>query len=120
MITPTRSTASRLGWGILLVLTGLLGLNGVVLYLFIVDTHVERTIGVILTAFGVMALTVALEGFRHGTRWAWQTTWLVPLSLAAIGLHSLRGDRADVSAFYLGLAAVALAGQLLARERKTP
>lgn len=119
MSTAKRSRASRLGWGILLVLTGILGLNGVGLYLF-VDTHVERTIGVLLMAFGALALTVALDGFRHGTRWAWQTTWLVPISLAAIGLHSLRGDRADVPAFYLGLTAVALAGQLLARERHTP
>lgn len=118
MSTAARSTASRLGWGILLALTGLLGLNGVALYLF-VDTHVERTIGVLLTAFGALALMVALDGFRHATRRAWQTMWLVPVSLAAIGLHSLRGDRADVPAFYLGLAAVALVGQLLARQRST-
>ncbi len=110
------SATSRLGWWVLLVLSGLLAINGVGLYL-VVDTHVERTIGVLLTAFAALALAVALEGLRHGTRWAWQTSWLLPVSLAAIGLHSLRGDRADIPTWYLGLAAVALVGQLLANDR---
>ena len=113
------SATSRFGWRILLALSGLLVINGAGLYLA-VDTHVERTIGVLLTAFAALALMVAREGLRHGTRWAWQTSWLLPVSLAAIALHSLRGDRADIPAWYLGLAALALVGQLLAHDRSAP
>jgi hypothetical protein len=110
------TTAARWGWGILVGLSILLALNGVVLYLFVVDTEVERTVGVLLAAFGALALMVTIEGWRHGTPWAWRTSWVVVLSLAAIGAHTLRGDRIDLPAFYLGLAAIALVGQLLARR----
>jgi hypothetical protein len=104
------------GWRILLIVSGFLALNGVGLYLFIVDTQIERTIGVLLAAFGVLALVVAWEGARHGTRWAWNATWVVVGTLAAVGVHMLRGDRADLVATYLLLAAIALVGQLLARR----
>jgi hypothetical protein len=110
------SAAARWGWWILVVVAGLLVVNGVGLYLVIVDTHTERTIGVLLSAFGALALVVAVEGLRHGTRWAWQAGWVVVGSLAALGLHSLRGDRLDVPMTYLLLAAVALVGQVLARK----
>lgn len=116
MQTPM-TTPSRTGWGILLTLSVLLWLNGLALYLFILDTQVERTVGVLLAAFAAVSVMVALEGFRHGTRWAWSTTWVLVASLAAIGLHTLRGDRTDPPAFYLLLAGIALVGQLLARDR---
>jgi hypothetical protein len=111
------TTTSRWGWGILVTLSALLGLNGLALYLFIVDTQAERTIGVLLTAFAALAFMVALEGFRHGTRWAWNASWVVVVTLAAVGVHSMRGDRVDLPVFYLLLAGVALAGQLLAWDR---
>lgn len=116
MQTPMSKT-SRIGWGILVLLAALIGLNGIALYLFIVDTQVERTIGVLLTGFAALAFIVALEGFRHGTLWAWNATWVVVASCAAIGVHALRSDRIDLSVFYLLLAGAALVGLLLARNR---
>jgi hypothetical protein len=107
------------GWRILVGLSGLLLLNGVALYLF-VDTQTERTIGVLLAAFAAMGLMVTLEGLRHGTRWAWTTTWVMVGSLTAVGLHMLRGDRIDLVLFYIFLAGVALVGQLLAGRSLRP
>jgi hypothetical protein len=104
------------GWRILVLVAGLLLLNGVSLYLFIVDTHVERTIGVLLASFAALALVVALEGLRNGTRWAWNASWVVVISLFAVGAHTLRGDRLDVPATYLFLGVIALVGVLLARR----
>jgi hypothetical protein len=111
------TAAERWGWGILAGVCGLLILNGVALYLFIVETHIEQTIGVLLAALGAVGLMAALEGYRRGTSWAWRTTWVLILSLLAVGLHTLRGDRLDVPATYFGLAAIALLGQLLAARR---
>lgn len=78
-------SAAKWGWRILVGVSGLLLLNGVALYLFIVDTQTERTIGVLLAAFAALALMVSLEGLRHGTRWAWNTGWVVVASLALAG-----------------------------------
>lgn len=111
---------ARWGWRILVTLSGLLLLNGIALYLFIVDTQVERTIGVLLAAFAVLSLAVTLEGLRHGTWWAWNATWVVVISLVAVAAHTFTGDRLDVPLSYLLYAAVALGGQLLAREGLRP
>lgn len=108
------TAAAKWGWRILVGVSGLLVLNGVALYLFIVDTQTERTLGLLLAAFGAMGLMATLEGLRHGTRWAWTTTWVMVASLGAVGAHMLRGDRADLVLTYLFLAAVAVVGQLLA------
>jgi hypothetical protein len=113
---PRMTTAARWGWGILVAVCGLLMVNGVALYLFIVDTQIEQTIGVLLTAFGALGLMAAIEGYRHGTRWAGSTTWVLVVSLVAIGAHTLRADRLDVPATYFVLAALALVGQVLARR----
>jgi hypothetical protein len=104
------------GWNVLLVIASLLVLNGIGLYAFIVETQVEGTIGVLLAGFGALSLAVSLEG-RRGARWAWGASWVIVGSLAAIGLHMLRGDRLDLQLTYLGLAGIALLGQLLARPR---
>lgn len=110
------TSTAKWGWRILVSLSVLLFLNGVLLYVF-EDTQVEQTLGLLLSAFGALAFLVALEGLRHGTRWAWTATWVVVATLAAVALHTLRGDRIDLPVFYLVLTAVALAGQLLARQR---
>jgi hypothetical protein len=114
------SAAARWGWRVHLIVSGLLILNGVGLYLFIVDTHVEQTIGVLLAAFGGLWLMVALEGSRRASRWAWNATWVVVGALIAVGAHTLRGDRIDVPVTYLALAVVALVGQLLVRREVEP
>lgn len=111
----SRPRAATWGWGILLALTAMLALNGVALYFFIAETGVVQTAAVLEIGLGLLALAVTWEGFRRGTRWAWNATWILVAMLAALGLHLLLGGgEAEVSAWYLALAAIALVGQLLA------
>jgi len=112
----THSAAERWGWGILTGLSGLLIANGILLYLVIVQTPQEQTLAILLTGFGALALVVAVEGFRHGSAWAWNGTWVMVALLATIALHFFRvGAQPEVAIFYLVLTSIALAGQLLAR-----
>jgi hypothetical protein len=114
------TAAGRWGWRILVGVAGLLALNGVALYAFIVDTHQEQTIGLLVAGHGILALLVAVAGLRGADRWAWNASWALVATLGAIGLHMLRGDRADLVLTYGFLAAVALTGQLLARRDAHP
>jgi hypothetical protein len=66
-----RNRLIRLGWGILLALSIVLTINGFHLYFFIVETPSEQTTAILLTGFGALAVVVAREGFKHGSRWAW-------------------------------------------------
>ncbi len=110
-----RTRAARWGWGILLTVSGLLTLNGVLLYLVIDESPQVQTTSILVGGFGLLALIVALEGFRQAPRWAWNGMWVVVATLALVGLHILSvGDRIDVGVWYLALGAIALAGQLLA------
>jgi hypothetical protein len=90
---------------------GLLILNGVALYLFIVDTHIEQTIGVLLAALGAVGLMAALEGYRRG-----HVVGLAhdmgpdPVRSSLWACTRCARDRLDVPATYFGLAAIALAG----------
>jgi hypothetical protein len=36
-------------------------------------------VGLFLAAFGILAMTVAVTGYRRGHAWAWYVMWLVPL-----------------------------------------
>lgn len=60
-------------------------------------------------------LGVAREGFRHGSRWTWNLTWLLVAALVAIGGNALTGGETTFGIGVLGGAAIALVGQLLAR-----
>lgn len=143
----SQTRTQRWGWGILIALSALLALNGVGLYfmsaspaIFKQDTGVPmaevrqayptvadqvvregQNISLLLAGFGVMALVVALEGFRHASRWAWNATWVLVAWLVVGGLQALViGGRLDIGGFYLAFAGVALVGQLLARQGRTP
>lgn len=111
---------SKSGWGILLTINALLVLNGALLYVVVVTTPQEQTLSILLTGFGALAVMVAVEGFRHGSRWAWHANWVVVAVLAVVGLHMLRVERVDVGTWYLALTAVALMGQFLARRGLAP
>jgi hypothetical protein len=121
--TATRSRTARWGWGILLTLSGLLVLNGLLLYAIVATGPQEQTISIMQMGFGALAVMVAWEGFRGRSAWAWNATWVMVALLAALALHIRRiGDRPDVGLWYVFLTAIALAGQLLAwpRGRKSP
>jgi hypothetical protein len=109
------TTRARWGWRILVTVGALLMMNGLGLYAFIVDTHVEQTIGVLLAAFGALAAASALDGLRHDGAHARHTGWVVVIALVAIAAHTLQGDRMDVPLTYLALGGIALLGQLLTR-----
>jgi hypothetical protein len=113
--TPTGTP--RWGWWIHVAVASLLVLNGAGLYLLIVETQTERTIGLLLTSVGVLALLTAVDGLRSGAPLPRRVGWTVTAILAAIGLHSLGSERLDLVGFYLGLAAVAAVGAVLTRPR---
>jgi len=135
--------AAKWGWGILIAVSAVLVLNGAVFYfmsasptIFQQDTGVPmaevreayptvvdqvvregQSVSILSAAFGVLTLTVALEGFRHGSRWAWNATWVLVAWFAVGAFQSLVvNGRLDIGGFYLVFAAVALVGQLLARR----
>jgi hypothetical protein len=115
-VSSRHQGAARWGWGILVGLCGLLIVNGLLLYLVVVDTAPEQTLSILLSGFGALGLVVAVEGFRRQTRWAWHGTWVVVGVLVVVAVHMLVVGRVDVSGFYFALGAVGLGGQLLARS----
>ena len=142
-----RTRTQKWGWGILIALSALLALSGVVLYFMSAsptiseqDTGVPmaevrqayptvadqvvregQSISILSAAFGVLTLTVALEGFRHGSRWAWNATWVLVAVLVALSVQVLVvSGRLGIGGWSLSLAAVALLGQLLARRWLAP
>lgn len=140
----TASTkAGRWGWWIWIVVSALLALNGVGLYFFSdnptvfeQDTGVSyaevhaaypsvaeqivregQTISILLTVVGLMAGTASLAGLRRRARWAWWVTGIVLAMLAYFVVRfTVFQGRADIGGYYLGIAVVALAGQLLSRR----
>ncbi len=143
--TNTRpSKGARWGWGLLLVLSLLLVLNGIALYFisaspstFEQDTGVAyeevrdafptvaeqviqegRTLSVLLAVIGLMAAVASWAGFRSGSRWAWAITGILLAMLVFFVLRFMVfGGRADIGGFYLVLALIALVGQVLSGRR---
>ncbi len=137
-----QSRTSKWGWGILIALSALLALNGVIWFFmggslstFEQDTGIPlsefrqayptvadgiarqaRQVAIWYGAFGLLALGVAREGFRHSSRWAWNATWVLVGAPAAAGVNVLAGGELGLGLGMLGVAAVALVGQLLARR----
>jgi lysylphosphatidylglycerol synthetase-like protein (DUF2156 family) len=139
------SRTSKWGWGILVVLAILLVLNGVALYFisawpstFEQDTGVSmsevrqtfptvvdqvvrggQTTSILLAGFGLLALVVAVEGFRHASRWAWNAMWILVAMMAVVGVRATVMGQV-FGLYYLVIGAVALVGQLLARRGWRP
>jgi len=138
-----RTRTAKWGWGILLFVSALLILAGIGWYLslpemaleniaerttlepegfmvggaFDIITLIARGYGAGYAALGLMALLVALEGYRNGTRWAWMVMWVLVLAYASIaGIFLLAGETYVLSLGVLGIAVIALFGLLLARK----
>lgn len=110
---------AKWGWGVLLAIGAVLALNGAGLYFFIAESQIVQTAAILTTGTGLLALGLAWEGFRHGSRWAWRVLWALVLTLAALGVHILVGGEQVVGIWYLALAGAALVGQLLAGKLQT-
>lgn len=113
----TRVAQARWGWRIVLSVAALLTVNGIALYAFVMDTHQERTIAILVAGLGLQALVVAVAGLRSSAPWAWNATWALFAVLVAIGIHVLAGGGEDpaISVWYFLLGALVLAGQLMNR-----
>ena len=140
----SKSRAAKWGWGMLIGVSALLILAGQFWYrslpqmllenvaeygnlepgvlmqgepsAFDVIALIARGYGAGYAALGLMALLVAIEGYRNGTSWAWTAMWVLVLALMAIaGIFILPGDYAPGLGTF-ALAVVALVGMLLARR----
>jgi hypothetical protein len=82
---------------------------------FDVITLVARGYATGYAVLGLLALLVAWEGYRKGTRWAWTASWVLVLAFAALAIDFvLAGGLSGGSVGYLIVAAMAVIGQLLA------
>lgn len=113
--TETSSRAvAKCGWAILIAVGAALTVNGVGQYVLMATSPGGRATGILLTGVGLAALMASLDGWRNGSRLAWNISWIVVAVLAALGVHVLLGGMRDFSGWHLAIAAAALAGQLLA------
>lgn len=84
---------------------------------FDVIAVIARGYGAGYTALGLMALLVAVEGLRNGTRWAWRVMWVLAAAFAALaGIFLLAGESYALSFGVLSFAVITLVGLLLARK----
>lgn len=138
-----QSKSARWGWGLQLVISALLVLNGLS-WFFIgpnssssyqaqelgitaAEYHqnfpnaasgVERNarqVAIWFVAYGLMALLVFLQGYRYGLRWAWTAGWIQVAVLVAVGVLYLAG----IGIILLPLAVIGLVGQILIRTGRT-
>jgi len=141
----SQSRTAKWGWGILLGMSSLFILAGVSWLLglpqmaldniaeyanldpavlmqgepsaFDVIAVIARGYGAGYTALGLLALLVAQEGYRNGTRWAWRSTWVLAAAFAALaGIFLLAGETYVLSLGILSFAVITLVGLLLARK----
>lgn len=138
---PSQSRTAKWGWGILLGMSALLTYAGLSWYFglpqmaleniaeyaslepgvfmqgkpsaFDIITLIARGYGAGYAALGLFALIIALEGYRHGTRWAWMAMWVLVAAYAALAF-TMSAEPFGLVIFFF--AAVALVGQLLARR----
>jgi hypothetical protein len=140
-----RSKTAKWGWGILFIMSALLILAGIGWYFglpemaleniaertslepdgfmvgkpsaFDIITLIARGYGAGYAVLGLMALLVALEGYRNGTRWAWMAMWVLVLAYATIaGIFLLAGETYALSLGVLAFVLVTVVGLPLARK----
>src|SRR5258706_6599966 len=95
----------KAGWIILLVVAALFTLQ----HLSLIFILKEPTLFAGFAAFNLYAFLVIYIPFRRGEKWAWYTTWLLPIGLAVPAVIS--GN--NISIFYYAAAAVCVLGLLL-------
>lgn len=95
----------KMGWMLLLVSAALMTLNHLGLIFFLHNPTLFEG----FAAFNLYALLVIYIPFRRGEKWAWYTTWILPIGLA---VPAFNGD-SSIAIFYFAVAAVCVLGLLL-------
>jgi hypothetical protein len=105
----TRSTGYKVGWWILVVISGLSILNHLSGPLFgFAEGTAEVFVFFTLAALNIYALVVLLTGYRRGERWAWWVTWAMVIIYGLTILYA-----PDIGRYYLGAAVLMALAQLL-------
>ena len=137
------SGRAKWGWGILIGMSALLTLAGIgwvislpematenIAEYAMIDTSVlrqsvafdiismiARGYGAAYTAIGLMGLLVAREGYRRGTRWAWNVMWVPAASFAALAATFMQaGESPGLSLGIFSFALITVFGLLIARQ----
>lgn len=100
----TRNFRFKSGWIILLVSAALMTL-GHLSMIFVLD---EPNLFTGFAAFTLYSFIVILIPFRRGEKWAWLTTWILP-----VGLAIPAATDPNIAIYYFGIAAVCVLGLLL-------
>ena len=95
----------KTGWIIALVSAALMTLNHLSLIFFLDDPILFEG----FAAFNLYAFLVIYIPFRRGEKWAWYTTWILPIGLAVPGASV----DSNIAIFYYAVAAVCVLGLLL-------
>lgn len=140
------SRTARTGWGLLIAVSLLLLLHGAIWVIEGPGTALEniaertdlaisgfeigspsasdvialtaRNFAIVEAALGLMALIVAVTGFRTASALAWTATAVLVVGLSAMAVNFvLVGGLSGGSVGYLGIALLAVLGQFLARPR---
>ena len=106
LVTVSHNTRFKTGNIILLVAAALMTLNHVGL-MFILD---DPVLFLGYAAFNLYALLVIAIPFHRCEKWAWYTTWILPIGLAASA--ALAADP-KIAPFYYAVAAACVLGLLL-------
>ncbi len=101
-----RNARFKSGWIIVLVTTALFTLGHLGLMFFLNNP----TLFAGFAAFNLYALVVILIPFRRGEKWAWLTTWILPIGL---GVPAFIAGNGSIAVSYSAAAAACVLGLLL-------
>ena len=99
-----KNSRFKIGWIILLVSAALMTL-GHLSMIFVLD---EPNLFTGFAAFNLYSFIVLLIPFRRGEKWAWLTTWILP-----VGLAIPAATDPNIAIYYFGVAAMCVFGLLL-------
>ena len=144
--TGGQSRVAKVGWALLMLVSGLYILNGIGWFFAGPDAVVvdlaerlgttaadlqesfpeavfgegreSRWDAIYLISIGAMSFIAAFNGFREGTRWAWHITWVLVATIAAVMVNGITdGEFGFFVIAMLILLVIAIAGQLMAGRR---
>jgi hypothetical protein len=112
MTIPRQSTASMVGWLVLLGISVLSVVSYVVL-IFVVPDLVDSFIA--WATFSLYSVAVLLIPYRRGERWSWYLTWALPVPSVVLSVNN-----SDAAPYYLTAVGLMVIGQILTRSAFFP